>query len=680
MTDTLTLTIDGQEVTVPKGATVMDACKQAEKEIPHFCYHPRLSIAGNCRMCLVEVEGAPKPVASCHWPAADGMVVNTQSETTQKAQKGTMEMLLINHPLDCPICDQGGECDLQDVAVAYGSDCSRYDEPKRAVEDKDIGAKIKTVMTRCIHCTRCIRFATEIAGVEEFGATFRGENMKVGTYVERALVSELAGNMIDLCPVGALTSKPYTFTARPWELTETPSIDVMDALGSHVMVHSRAGEVMRILPRTCEEINEEWMTDTARFSWDGLEKDRLTTPITTSHGGKRKRAGWVQAFEEVKFALHGTTPAEIGVLIGGGITTEGLYAAQQFFTQTLKVPSKNINVTTGWNGYQPEHRALRTLNTPVAQFEEADAILLIGSNPRLEAPLLNLRMRKAALKGAAIGNIGLAEDLTYPVQQLGTTTQDLEKFMEGKSAFYKTLKKANKPLILIGNAAQSRADANAITAAAAALAEKVGGTFNALPKYAGRTAALDIFGPSQTSMAKVAEKAKVVFVYGKIAGTIQPAKGQTIIYLGTHNSDQAKLAHIALPTAAFTEQNGWWTNAEGRVQEAKKAVNPPLQAKEDWKIFRALSENLAQALPFNTLAQLREEVAKIHPAYQNIGQIVPNEMPPLKALKTGKLQNKAFGPAITDFYLTTEVLRASPTMQKCQAEWNATNLNIKKAG
>ena len=664
--DTITLSINGMDVTVPQGSTVMDAAKKLSIEVPHFCFHERLSVAGNCRMCLVEVEGAPKPVASCHWPAADGMVVRTNSDTAVKAQKGTMEFLLINHPLDCPICDQGGECDLQDVALGYGSDRTHYCEGKRAVEDKDIGSKIKTVMTRCIHCTRCIRFATEIAGVEEFGATGRGEQMKVGTYVEKALVSELAGNMIDLCPVGALTSKPYAFTARPWELEHTDSIDVFDACGTNIRIDHRDGKVMRVLPRENNAINEEWMTDTARFSWDGLTENRLTHPQMNG-----KVVGWPKAFEEIAKKLKGKK-AVAGVA-GNLHSAEDLFSFKALMERLKgKVYADVPKVAKGAG------RGAYTLNMPLEKLEEADAVLLVGCNPRFEAPMVNLRLRKAVAKGAKVALVGADTDLTYPHLWLGDTPTALENMLETHKGI-----KATKPLILIGQDVLNRKDGNAIVALChqlAGLSKLAEGwqPVHVLPRHTSTVPALDMGYASSADI----KPAEALFIYGE--GSVDEEafkKAKLKVYIGTHKTDLAKQCDVVLPAAAFTEKAGCWVNMEGRVQEGGAAVLPPMNAKEDWKIFRALSDVLKCTLPFDTLAQLREGVATVHPAYQKTGEVIAEEWSlPGKA---GKLLKSAFKALVVadGFYLSNEILQASPTMHKMQAEFDQAqkNKNMKKA-
>ncbi|MDD9912109.1 MAG: NADH-quinone oxidoreductase subunit NuoG [Alphaproteobacteria bacterium] len=680
----LTLTIISKqgevEVIVPQGATVMDAIKAAEQQVPHFCYHKRLSIAGNCRMCLVEVEGAPKPVASCHWPANDGMRVNLDSETTINARKGTMELLLANHPLDCPICDQGGECELQDQAVAFGSDRSQFQEMKRAVDDKEIGAKIKTVMTRCIHCMRCVRFATEIAGVEEFGATGRGVDTQVGTYVEEALQSELAGNMIDLCPVGALTNKPYAFTARPWELQHTDSIDVMDGVGTHIRVDHRAGKVMRIVPRECDAINEEWMSDTARFSWDALSTNRLTTPMVRKNG-KLTACGWPEAFKKIEQSLKKVGRDKIAGLAGDLHCAEDYYAFNAFMKETLK--TDNVDARGDGACVDSTNHAAYIMHTPLADIEKADAVLLIGTNPRHEAPLLNVRLRCLVQSGIPIAMVGEEVDLTYKYKLLGDNPQVLEDIANSKNSFGKILQKAEKPLIILGSNVLTRPDAKAVLFSAASLAEGIGAVtenwrgFNVLQRMAGRVAALDmavhpVAGGLETKgilKALSENKLDVLFQYGDIEVPCEMLQSTaTKIYIGIHLTEQAQTADVMLPAAAYTEKNGLWTNIEGRVQEAKAAVQPPLQAKEDWKIFRALSAELGKPLPFNNQAQLRQAIVDICAIYNEPNMLVQPEWE--RPGKAGKMKDTPFTLPVTveNYYQTNEILRASNTMVACQAE------------
>lgn len=667
----LNVFVDGILLHVKKGSTVMAACTQAEKEIPHFCFHERLSIAGNCRMCLVEIEGMLKPVASCHWPAAEGMKIKTNSPIATTARKGTMELLLINHPLDCPICDQGGECQLQDQAIAYGGDRSHYHEMKRAVDDKEIGAKIKTVMTRCIHCTRCIRFATEIAGVEEMGATGRGENMQVGTYVEAALQSELAGNMIDLCPVGALTNKQYAFQGRPWELVGTNTVDILDAVGGAMRLDTRAGKILRAVPLENAAINEEWMTDAARYSIDAHHTNRLSAPHVKK-GKTLAAASWPEAFEAVKSALKGVRKNRIAGLMDNLHSAEDAYAFRAFMAEVLG--TDNIDSRAAGNMADSKHHALNICHTPIANWDKADAILLVGCNPRTEAPLLNLKLRRAATKGRApVYTIGLGKaDLTYPHTNLGDTADVLTNLPE---AFLK----AQRPLIVISGRIHTREDAQALLATAYKATQRDGWNgFNVLHDTCGRITALDMAvhpstgGMTTTETLAAARKdtLDVLVLYGDCDLTPESLKGfeGTLIYIGTHATALAKMADIILPASTHAEKAALFANAEGRVQEALAATKPPLNAKEDWKIFRALSEDLGQKLAFDTLAQLREKIAAFCPAYapENRTKVLPA---PFKApAKLGKLTNIPTSNIPTYHYLLTSFHRQSPAMQQIQAE------------
>jgi NADH-quinone oxidoreductase subunit G len=690
MSDVVTLKVDGQEVTVPAGSTIMDACHALNIEIPHFCYHKRLSIAGNCRMCLVEVEpGPPKPAASCAMPAMEGMNVKTNSEMAVDARKGTMEFLLANHPLDCPICDQGGECDLQDMAVGYGSDRSRFTEGKRAVEDKDIGPLIKTVMTRCIHCMRCVRFATEIAGIEEFGATGRGENVKVGTYVEKALKSELSGNIIDLCPVGALTSKPYAFTARPWELERTASIDVMDAVGSNIWVDSRDGEIMRITPKENDAVNEEWLSNTGRFSYDGLSRRRLTNPQLRK-GKKLEDITWQEAFKTIKSKVARADKDKISGLSGGLHSAEDLYAFRRFMKEVLgtdnvdgRLPHVSLEGERG--GY--------IMNTPLKEIEDADAVLLIGCDPRFEAPLLNVRLRQLVQNNnVPIAVIGDAVDLTYDVTHLSNTPQGLEKLLDGTEKWAQKLTKAKKPLVIVGaKAALSRTDGDCVLGTVGKIVKQFDvitsdwNGFNILHQKPGHIAALDMaVHPTGKGMdsAKIQEKLSkkemdILFLYGENDVPMKDLKGAKFtVYLGTHHDADAEIADLILPTAAYTEKEGWWVNIEGRVQAGHKAVNPPEQAKEDWKIFRALSEEMGKKLNFDSLKQLREHIAEGHHlAYRHVSELLPNAMPK-KLGVTGQMKSAAFVCPVPSFYQANEILRASEVMLECL---NVDQETIKKA-
>lgn len=689
--NTITLNIDGHDVTVPHGSTIMEAANKLAIEVPRFCYHKRLSVAGNCRMCLVEVEGGPpKPIASCAWPAADGMVVRTDTEMVTEARKGTMEFLLVNHPLDCPECDQGGECDLQDISVSYGSDVSRFKETKHVTADLDIGPKIETVMTRCINCTRCVRFATEVAGVEEFGQTGRGVNSTIGTYVENALQSELAGNMIDLCPVGALTSKPYKFAGRPWELKRTPSVDVMDALGSNIEVHSRAGKVMRIVPRENEAVNEEWISDTARFSYDGLYENRLTSPML-KQGRGLKTTSWDNAFKKVKAALKGKK--EVAGIASGVHCAEDYFAFNAFMKDVIK--TDNVDARPVDSPLTSGDRTHYIMNSGITGVDEADAILFVGCNPRLEAPVLNARVRGNVLKrGVKVYSVGAEMDLTYGYENLGESPAVLEKLAKPASKFAKEFKKAENPMIIVGaKAGLNRKDGTAILSNLHAMAEKLGvirgnwNGMNVLQNEAGSVTALDMQvhpmekGKNTAKIVKAADDKKidVLFIYGDMDLPAEKLKNaKTVIYIGTHNSEMAKIADIALPAAAYTEKAGLWTNTEGRVQESKISVPPMLNAKEDWKVFRALSGVLGKELPFNSQNQLREQIYNLVPQYNIFSdeEILEEKKPELFTSKT-KLAARNFAQPVKDFYLSNEILRASQTMHECQSavngKWQASN-------
>lgn len=683
----ITLTIDGLEVQVEQGSTIMEAARKLEVEIPHFCYHPRLSVAGSCRMCLVEVEGAPKPVASCAFPASNGMVVKTGSPMAEQAHKNVMEMLLINHPLDCPICDQGGECDLQDIAVGYGSDRSRFGScSKRAVEDKDIGPLVKTVMTRCIHCTRCVRFATEVAGVEEFGATFRGEDMKIGTYVEKALDSELSGNMIDLCPVGALTNKPFAFSARPWEMKTVNSIDVMDGLGTNIYVDVRDDEVKRIRPRENEAVNEEWMADTGRYVVDALNTNRLTSPLMKD-GKNLRQVSWTKAFETLVDQLKGKRRDGIFAVAASHLSAEDYYSFNAFMKES--VGTDNIDARTNGSTLRGDVRSSYIMNSKIKGVENADAVLLIGCDIRKESPVLNARIRKNVLKGQLkVASIGALTNTTYEVENLGLSPVDILTLVEDEKLFQKTFGKATKLMVIVGDEATTRTDAQKILGAARKLCQKYDmiradwNGYNLLSRTSGQVAVLDFdvypvaAGVEASDMPKALEEGlvKTLFIYGDVeipAETL--AKAEYIVYIGTHQSAYANIANVVLPAATYTEKEGLWVNTEGRVQVAHKAVNPPHQAKEDWKIFRALSEMIGKKLPFDTLSQLRTQLAEKREAYQpeNWGEVVPAVWDRFGL--TTKPNKADFEFSVTEYYLSNGYLKQSATMQECQANVDAKN-------
>ncbi|HEY1604431.1 MAG TPA: NADH-quinone oxidoreductase subunit NuoG [Allosphingosinicella sp.] len=652
--------VDGVEIEVPQGATVLQACEMAGKEIPRFCYHERLTIAGNCRMCLVEVKpGPPKPQASCALPASEGQEIFTQTPMVKTAREGVMEFLLINHPLDCPICDQGGECDLQDQAIAYGRGHSRFHENKRAVTEKYMGPVVKTIMTRCIQCTRCIRFAEEVAGVEEIGAIGRGENMQITSYLEGAVTSELSGNVVDLCPVGALVSKPYSFEARPWELRKVPAIDVMDAVGTNIRLDHRFREVMRALPRINDDVNEEWAHDKTRHAVDGLVRNRLDRPWVRK-GGKLQPASWEEAFAAIARALKGARGDQVAALAGDLQDLESMFALKALvnaFGSTLhesRVDGARFDVSTP---------AAYRFNATIAGIEAAPVILLVGTNPRWEASLVNTRIRKAVKAGARVFRIGPPVDLTYPVTDLGDDLGLLAKLPKEVGEAFAGKENA---AIIVGMGALVREGAyEAARAAAAAL----GASFNVLHNAASRVGALDIGFTTEGGIDAIRTKAgelKALFLLG-VDETDISAFGDTFtIYVGTHGDHGVRHADVILPGAAYTEKHGTYVNLEGRVQVSEFAVHPPGEARVDWTIFRALSDVLGKTLPFDDLSQLRAAIAAEVP---RLGTLGLSEVDPLPVFK-GKAPRLSGGIAypIEDFYLTNPIARSSPTLQRCSAE------------
>ncbi len=665
------LTIDGIEVEVPNGSTILQAAEAAGIEIPRFCYHERLSIAGNCRMCLVEVEKTPpKPIASCAYPAGEGMVVHTDTPMVRNGRKGVMEFLLINHPLDCPICDQGGECDLQDQSVGYGGDHSRYDENKRAVKDKNLGPLVKTVMTRCIHCTRCIRFITEVAGVPDLGATSRGEHMEVGTYVEKALGSELSANIIDLCPVGALTSKPYAFVARPWELTKVDSIDVLDAVGTNIRIDARGSEVLRILPRVNEDVNEEWLGDKSRFAVDGLKRRRLDRPWVR-RDGKLQPATWNEAFAAIADRIKGVGGDRIGAIAGDLCDAESVLALKDLMGA---LGSSNIDCRQDGAKLDAARRDFYCFNTSIVGIEEADALLIVGSNPRKEAPVLNARIRKAFVaNGMKIGVIGAETDLTYKVTHLG----DGPNALANAAAF---LAGAQKPMILVGQGALTRADGAAILAACWKLAAEVGALksdwhgFNVLHTAAGRVGALDLgfvpTGAGKDVAGMMGGGVDVLWLLGADGFDSARIGANTfVIYQGHHGDAGAHRADVILPGAAYTEKSGTYVNTEGRAQRGFMAIHPPGEAREDWTILRAFSGIIGRALPYDTIEALRARMEQVNPVFGRIGHLPRFGCGDLSgpAGDPAAIGSAAFAPAIEDYYQTDPISRSSPTMAACTA-------------
>ena len=663
--------VDGIEVEFEPGMNVLQVCELAGKEIPRFCYHERLSIAGNCRMCLVEVKpGPPKPQASCALPAAEGQEIFTDTPMVKKARHGVMEFLLINHPLDCPICDQGGECDLQDQAMGYGRDDSRYQENKRAVEEKYMGPLIKTVMTRCIQCTRCVRFITEVAGVPDIGLISRGEDVEITTYLDKAVSSELSANVIDLCPVGALTHKPWAFNYRPWELKKTESVDVMDALGSAIRVDSRGPAVLRVLPRINDAVNEEWISDKTRYAIDGLSRQRLDRPYIRENG-KLRVAAWAEALDLVATKLQVTPADRIGVIAGDLQDVESMKAAKDLFGG-LGVASLDCRQDGMALGDGPRESWL--FNSTLMGIEEADVVLIVGANPRIEAPVLNARLRKRWLAGALrVGVVGESADLTYNYDHLGAGPASLTGLARSKSDFVKALKDAKAPAFIIGAGALSRPDSAAVLQAAASVAKAFGMTWNVLHTAASRVGGLDLgFVPAaggRTARELVQPGgADVLFLMG--ADEIDLSKSDAfVVYMGTHGDAGAHRADVILPAAAYTEKNGIYVNTEGRAQLGFRAVFPKGEAREDWAILRALSERLGARLPYDSLDQLRAKLFADHPSFGRI-DYVP-ETPAALDLGVlgakGDVSDEPFWSGVKNFYLTNPIARASVTMAECAA-------------
>ena len=688
------LNINGTEIDVEDGTTLLQACEQAGFEIPRFCYHERLSIAGNCRMCLVEVKGMPKPIASCAMsvndlrPGPEGQPpeVSTITQPVKKAREGVMEFLLINHPLDCPICDQGGECDLQDQAMAYGVDTSRYDENKRAVEDKYIGPLIKTEMTRCIHCTRCVRFMTEIAGVEELGLIGRGEDAEITTYLEQGMTSELSGNVIDLCPVGALTSKPYAFTARPWELIKTESIDVMDAVGSNIRIDSRSGEVMRIMPRNNDVVNEEWISDKTRFIWDGLRSKRIDQPYIREDD-KLRPASWQEALTLVASKMKDVLPRKAAMIVGDLAAAEEIFALKQLADA---LGWKNTEARQDGSIITPAlGRAATMFNSTIEGLDDADAILLFGANPRFEAPVLNARIRGHwALGRTQIGVIGANEDLTYPTHYLGASPQDLAMLDHGQEevdgSFAAIFKQAKNPMIIVGQAALKGEGGLSNLIAAAKIAEGYNvvradwSGFNILNTAASRGAALELgFLPGEGGLAtpEILAQAKlnqVEFLYLLGADEIDTANlgDAFVVYQGSHGDKGASVADVIFPGSAYTEKNGTFVNLEGRVQQANRAIFPPNEAREDWAIIRALSAALEKPLAYNNLTELRAAMYADHPRLAAIDSIDPagyQDILNLAQRDIDGLSDQPLTGSFEDFYLTNPIARASKVMNEMSA-------------
>ena len=658
------LVIDNQEIEVPDGTTVLQAAEQLGIEIPIFCYHPKLSIAGNCRMCLVEMEKSPKPIASCAMPVSEGMVIHTQSPMTKKAQQGVLELLLINHPLDCPICDQGGECDLQDITMAYGCDASRFSFNKRAVPDKEFGPLIETAMNRCIHCTRCIRFASEVAGAPELGTLWRGEGMEIGTYIQTAITSELSGNMIDICPVGALMSKPYSYRGRPWELTTTPSIDVLDAVGSAIRIDSRGREVMRILPRQNDEVNEDWISDKTRFAYDGLKYQRLDQPYARDKDGRLKPVSWDEAFAVIVDRLQHVPGDHVAAIAGDMVDLESMMALKDLMTAIgsphMDCRQEGIRMAGG-------PRCSYLFNTTIEGIESADYCLLIGTNPRWEAPLINARIRKNYLAtGLSVASIGVEHELGYPVEHLGNDPLILEKILKGKHPVSAALKAAKFPMLILGQGALRREDAPALLYTARKIADKYGlvhnhwNGFNVLQTAASRVGGLDLaFLPGTVAPKEI----EVVYLLGADEVDMSSFKDAFVIYQGHHGDRGASVADVILPGAAYTEKSGTYVNAEGRVQRSLKAVSPPGDAKEDWKIIRALSDKLGLSIGVNTVEDVRARLVEVNPLFDELDRV--QRAPWVEFGEEGPVSSEPFQPVIKNFYMTDPISRHSITMAKC---------------
>ncbi|OWJ67976.1 NADH-quinone oxidoreductase subunit NuoG [Inquilinus limosus] len=668
------LTIDGIEIEVEPGTSVLQACERLGIEVPRFCFHDKLSVPANCRMCLVEMEKAPKPIASCAMPAGDGMVIKTNTDVVRDARRGIMEFLLINHPLDCPICDQGGECDLQDQAVAYGFDRGRYTEGKRAVTDKYLGPLIETFMTRCIQCTRCIRFIDEIAGVPVLGGVNRGEHMEITTYVEKAIASELSGNLVDVCPVGALTSKPYAFSARPWELRKTESIDVLDAVGSNIRIDARGGEVMRVLPRLNEDVNEEWISDKTRYAIDGLKRRRIDRPYVR-RDGKLQPASWAEAFQAIAEKAKGLDGQRMAAIAGDTVDAEAMVALKDLMTA---FGSPNLDCRQDGAKLPAGPRGAYLFNSGLAGIEQADVILLVGTNPRSEAAIVNARIRKRWLKnGLTVGVVGPDVDLTYRTRHLGAGPETLAAIADGTDGFAEVLRNAKAPLLIVGQGALTRKDGAQVLAACRKIAESFGlvrdgwNGFNVLHTAAARVGGLDLGflpGPGGRDVAGIldgAQKGEIDFVWLLAADEIDAGRLDKafVVYQGHHGDRGAHRADVILPGAAYTEKNATYVNTEGRVQQARMAVFPPGEAREDWKILRAASEALGRKLPYDSLREVRQRLVAVNPVFGTPDTQGAGEWGAFGA--EGAMGSAPFASAVENFYMTDPVTRASETMALC---------------
>ena len=667
------ITIDNKEYEFENGMTVMQACEQAGTEIPRFCYHEKLSIAGNCRMCLVEMEKAPKPIASCAMPASEGMVIKTNTDTVKKARKGVMEFLLINHPLDCPICDQGGECDLQDQAMYYGLDKTRYEENKRAVQNKNMGPLVKTIMTRCIHCTRCVRFSTEVAGVDDIGLLGRGENAEITTYLEKTIESELSGNVIDLCPVGALTSKPYAFKSRPWELNKTETYDVFDGIGSSIRIDTRGKKVLRALPRINEETNEEWISDKSRFAIDGLSSQRLDNPYAKIDG-KLQKSDWDTSFSLICNEIMQRGEKNSVFLSGKFTDVETLFAAKKF-SESLQ--SNYYDCRFDNAQFIENSKESYKFNSTIQEIENADAILLIGTNPRWEAAVLNARIRKAYIENnCQIGLIGPKIDLTYKYTHLSDSIEYINELSSNNSSFNKVLDNAKNPLIIIGTSAINNSFGSNILQTTAAIAKKIQknkeiNPLNILHQDISRVGALELnfynkyFDADYNLQLKkhVDLNKPVVFLMGLDEIDLSLLKNAFVVYLGHHGDKAASIADIILPTPAYTEKSSTYMNIEGRVIQTNKCHNPLGEAREEWKIFRVLSNLLSQKLKFNNISELRNEITNKYNQFSYLNDI--NPIREITCDKTHKLNDIKIKYNISNFYMNDSISRSSETMALC---------------
>ncbi|CAL1361891.1 unnamed protein product [Linum trigynum] len=670
--DAIEVFVDGYPVKIPKGMTVLQACEVAGVDIPRFCYHSRLSIAGNCRMCLVEVEKSPKPVASCAMPALPGMKIKTDTPLAKKAREGVMEFLLMNHPLDCPICDQGGECDLQDQSMAFGSDRGRFTEMKRSVVDKNLGPLVKTVMTRCIQCTRCVRFATEVAGTQDLGMLGRGSGEEIGTYVEKLMTSELSGNVIDICPVGALTSKPFAFKARNWELKGTESIDVSDAVGSNIRIDSRGPEVMRILPRLNEDINEEWISDKTRFSYDGLKRQRLNDPMIRGSDGRFKTVSWRDALAVVAEVLHQVKPEEIVGIAGQLSDAESMIVLKDFLN---KMGSNNV--TCEGNGPSPvaDLRSGYIMNTGISDLEKADAFLLVGTQPRVEAAMVNARIRKTVrANNAKVGYIGQPSEFNYDCQHLGTGPETLVEIAEGRHPFSSTIKNAKNPAIVVGAGLFDREDKEAVFATVETIASNFNvirpdwNGFNVLLLNAAQAAALDLgLVPQSTDGIK---SAKFIYLMGADDVNLDDIpKDAFVVYQGHHGDKSVYRANVILPASAFSEKEGTYENTEGCSQQTLPAVPTVGDARDDWKIIRALSEVAGAPLPYDTAEGVRSRIRMVAPNLLSLDEREPATFgPSLKPDVKGKVSSTPFKAAVENFYMTNSITRASKIMAQCSSQ------------